>query len=148
MYKNTTFSFFLQVFYYICLRDCEFFHSLTLVAIMAEKMARNIIIGILLLTLYCCQYRSELNSDKNLTKEIEQKITVKSSHIDLSDLNYFEWDSFLVLGPYSNVENIEDKTNLNLDKIRGNGIKFSDSFNLLIFIKSGKVAKISELSRN
>ena len=115
---------------------------------MAEKMARNIIIGILLLTLYCCQYRSELNSDKNLTKEIEQKITVKSSHIDLSDLNYFEWDSFLVLGPYSNVENIEDKTNLNLDKIRGNGIKFSDSFNLLIFIKSGKVAKISELSRN
>src|SRR5690606_33269911 len=30
IYKNTTFSFFSQVFYYICLRDCEFFHSLPL----------------------------------------------------------------------------------------------------------------------
>lgn len=111
-------------------------------------MARKIIIGILLLTLYSCQYISQLNSDKKLTKKIEQKITLKSTHIDLSDLDYFEWDSFLVLGPYSNIENIEDKTNLNLEKIRDNGIKFSDSFNLLIFLKNGKVTKISELSRN
>src|SRR5690606_9120709 len=36
IYKNTTFSFFLQVFYYICLKDCEFFHSLPL-AVSVER---------------------------------------------------------------------------------------------------------------
>src|SRR5690606_8128713 len=39
IYKNTTFSFFSQVFYYICLRDCEFFHSLTLCV--SEKKPRD-----------------------------------------------------------------------------------------------------------
>src|SRR5690554_6473136 len=40
MYKNTTFSFFSQVFYYICLKDCEFFHSLT-VWVWRKKSKRN-----------------------------------------------------------------------------------------------------------
>src|SRR5690554_1871463 len=43
MYKNTTFSFFSQVFYYICLKDCEFFHSLPLADSVSKVHHINIV---------------------------------------------------------------------------------------------------------
>src|SRR5690606_21464440 len=39
IYKNTTFSFLSQAFYYICLRDYEFFHSLELYAILKKHLS-------------------------------------------------------------------------------------------------------------
>lgn len=114
--------------------------------ILPKRTARKIVIGILLLVFYSCQYTNQLSSDKNITEKIEVKL--KSEFIDLSDLNDFEWDSLLILGAYSDIEKIEKELNLDLGNIKENEIKYSDSINLIIFLKNGRSVKISQLSRN
>lgn len=62
-------------------------------------------IGIILLTFFSCQNLASLSSDKTLTEKIEAEFT--SEIIDLTQLNSFEWDELLILGPYSVIDNIE-----------------------------------------
>lgn len=111
------------------------------------KMTKIITLGVLLLSLYSCQYKNQLYSDKKLTEKIEREVSFETSNTDFANINYFEWDSLLILNPYSNIEVSGKKLNLNLGNIRNNEIEFSDSFNLIIFIKNEKAVKISELSR-
>src|SRR5690554_6689747 len=110
-------------------------------------MTKIITLGVLLLSLYSCQYKNQLYSDKKLTEKIEREVSFETSNTDFANINYFEWDSLLILNPYSNIEVSGKKLNLNLGNIRNNEIEFSDSFNLIIFIKNEKAVKISELSR-
>ena len=99
------------------------------------------------MTLFSCQQMTSLHSDKTLTKKIETKFKSKSETIDLTKLNSFEWKELLILGPYSMIDNVEKKLNLDLENIKVNGIEYIDSVNLLVFIKDGKSIKISEVSR-
>ncbi len=112
-------------------------------------MRKLIRIGIIFLTLFSCQYMNPLTSDNTLTEKIEAEL--KSEKIDLSKLNSFEWNELLILGPYSVIDNVEKELNLDLDldldNIRENGILYSDSINLLIFLKDRKSIKTYEISR-
>ncbi|ETN96677.1 hypothetical protein [Zhouia amylolytica] len=110
-------------------------------------MKKLIGIEVIFLTLFSCQYLDTLHSDHTLTEKIEAEFNSDSEIIDLTELNNFEWEALLILGPYSVIENIEKELNLDLENIRENGIEFSDSINLLIFLKNGKSVKISEVSR-
>jgi uncharacterized protein YebE (UPF0316 family) len=110
-------------------------------------MKKLIGIGIIFLTIFSCQYLNTLKSDKTLTEKIETEFKSENEIINLSILNSFEWEELLILGPYSVIDNIEKELNLDLENIRENGIEYSDSINLLIFIKDGKSIKISEVSR-
>ena len=110
-------------------------------------MRKLITIGTIFLTVFSCQYLSQLNSDKTLTKKIEAEFKSESEIIDLTKLNSFEWNELLILGPYSVIDNVEKELNLDLENIRENGIKYSDSINLLIFLNNDKSVKISEVSR-
>jgi hypothetical protein len=110
-------------------------------------MRKLIGIGIIFLTLFSCQYLNPLRSDKTLTEKIEAEFKSETEIIDLSQLNSFEWDELLILGPYSVVDNIEKELNIDLENIRENGIEYSDFINLLIFLKDSKSIKISEVSR-
>jgi len=112
-----------------------------------EEMKRLIGIGIIFLTLFSCQYLNPLHSDNTLTEKIETEFKSDSEIIDLTKLNSFEWNELLILGPYSVIDNVEKERNLDLENIRENGIEYSDSINLLIFLKDGKSVKISEVSR-
>jgi hypothetical protein len=110
-------------------------------------MNKLIGIGIIFLTLLSCENLNPLYSDDTLTEKIESELKSDLEIIDLSKLNSFEWNKLLILGPYSNIETVEQELNLDLENIRKNGIKFSDSINLLIFLKDGKSVRISEVSR-
>ncbi len=110
-------------------------------------MRKLIIIGIIFSTLISCEYLNQLSSDNSLTEKIETEFKSESEIIDLKNLNEFDWDNLLILGPYSVVDNIEKELNLDLENIRENGIEYDDSINLLVFIKNGKSIKISEVSR-
>ena len=103
---------------------------------------------IIFLALFSCQYFNSLSSDNALNEKIETKFKSDSEIIDLTELNSFQWNKLLILGPYSIIDNIEKEMNLDLENIRENGIEFSDSKHLLIFIKDGKSIKISEVSRS
>lgn len=110
-------------------------------------MKKLIGIGIIFLTLFSCQYLNPLHSNNTLTEKIEAEFNSDLEIIDLTELNSFEWNELLVLGPYSVIDNVEKELNLDLENIRENGIEYSDSINLLIFLKDGKSVKISEVSR-
>lgn len=73
-------------------------------------MRKLIIIGTIFLTLFSYQYLNQLNSDNSLTEKIESE----SEIIDFNNLNEFDWDNLLILGPYSVIDNIEKELNLDL----------------------------------
>lgn len=109
---------------------------------------RNLLgFGIIILTLFSCQYLTHLSSDNTITEKIEYLFNSNSRKFDLSEINNFDWNELLILGPYSEIENIEKELNLDLKNIRENRIEYSDTINLLIFLKNGKSVKISEVSR-
>jgi len=110
-------------------------------------MRKLIGIGIIFLVSFSCQNVNHLSSDNILTKRIETMFKSDSKIIDLSQLNSFEWDELIILGPYSVVENVENELNLDLENIRENKIEYDDSINLLVFLKNRKSIKISEVSR-
>jgi len=89
MYKNTTFSFFLQVFYYICLRDCEFFHSLTLATILkrVKKNKRNIFYLVFLFRFVYNKFfkKKMVNTISNIGTEISLIISKTSSVSTISE---------------------------------------------------------------
>ncbi|PIB38429.1 hypothetical protein [Maribacter sp. 4G9] len=110
-------------------------------------MKKRIEAGMILIALFSCQYHNQLSSDNALTKRIETEFKTESEVIDLTQLNSFEWNELLILGPYCVIEHIEKDLDLDLDNIRGNRIEYSDDINLLIFLNNGNSVKISEISR-
>jgi len=113
-----------------------------------KKIISIIIVFISISTLFSCQYFVQLKSDKVLTKKIELEFSDKLKTTDLTKLDYFKWDSVIILAPYSNIESIEEKLNLDLENIRNNKIHSYDNINLMVFLEKGKSVKISELSRS
>lgn len=109
---------------------------------------KKVILSILLTTnLYSCQYLSQLNSDKELTKTIETKIKENPKKIDLTEIENFDYDQLLILEPYSNIEKIENELKIDLYNISENPIQSIDGINLIVLLKKNKSVKISELKR-
>jgi len=99
------------------------------------------------LILWSCQDSNQLKTDETLSKKIETGFNSKTTIVDLTQLNRFDWDELIILGPYSLIENVESSLNLNLENIKENKIKMEDSMNLIIFLNKKKSVKICELSR-
>jgi hypothetical protein len=109
---------------------------------------KKVILSILLtMNLYSCQYLSQLNSDKELTKNIETKIKENPKKIDLTQIENFDYDQLLILEPYSNIEKIQNELKIDLSNISENPIHSLDGINLIVLLKKNKSVKISELKR-
>ena len=102
---------------------------------------------IILLINTSCSYIFDLKSDSTLCSEIQNEFESNKIPVNLSTLTKFEWDNYLLLQPYSNIESIEKRNNLDLQNIRHNKIEKSDFIQLLVFIKDKKSIKICELNR-
>ncbi|AYO57358.1 hypothetical protein CO230_04035 [Chryseobacterium sp. 6424] len=96
---------------------------------------------ILLTTLISCSI-----NDKSLENYISTEIE-NSNKLNLSNYHEFDWDSIIILGPYSNLAKIEKEKNIDLSNVN-NSIESLDSINLIIFLKDSKAVKYSEISRN
>ena len=103
---------------------------------------------IILLINTSCSYIFDLKSDSSLCSEIQNEFESNKIPVNLSTLTKFEWDNYLLLQPYSNIESIEKRNNLDLQNIRHNKIEKSDFIQLLVFIKDKKSVKICELNRS
>lgn len=109
---------------------------------------KKVILSILLtMNLYSCQYLSQLNSDKELTKTIETKIKENPKKIDLTEIENFDYDQLLILEPYSNIEKIQNELKIDLSNVSENPIHSLDGINLIVLLKKNKSVKISELKR-
>ncbi len=110
-------------------------------------MKKVILLILLTMNLYSCRYLSQLNSDKELTKNIEKKIKENPKKIDLTEIENFDYDQLLILEPYSNIEKIEYELKIDLSNISENPIHSLDGINLIVLLKKNKSIKISELNR-
>jgi hypothetical protein len=110
-------------------------------------MKKVILSLLLIMNLISCQYLSQLNSDKELTKIIETKIKDNPKKIDLTKIYNFDYDQLLILEPYSNIEKIENELKIDLSNISENPIYSFDDINLIVLLKKNKSVKISELNR-
>ena len=110
-------------------------------------MKKIIGIGILFFFLTSCGYLFQLENDKKLAEKIETELNSENGTVDFAKVTDFEWDSLIILGPYSVVDEIEKEFNLNLTNIRQNGIEYSDFYDLVVFLKDKKSVKIVELKR-
>lgn len=50
----------------------------------------------------------------------------------------FDWDSLMILTPYTCIDKIEEKHNINLKPVAHFGIKNRDDINLIVFLKNKK----------
>jgi len=64
----------------------------------------------------------------------------------MDTISSFEWDSLLVVGPYSLLESISEKESVKLNKIP-NTIQHHDSFMLIIFLNNNEGIKWIEIDR-
>src|SRR5690606_4967364 len=104
-------------------------------------MKKTIGIGILFLSIISCGYLFQLENDEKLAEEIETELNSEKRTVDFAKMTDFDWDSLIILGPYTTVENIEKEFDLNLANIRQNGINYSDYYDLVVFIKDKKSVK-------
>lgn len=103
---------------------------------------KKILLGISIsLILIACT----LHDDYILTSNIAGEIML-NKELDLTKLNKFEWDSLIILRPYSDPQKIANELSLNLSNVGGE-IKGDDGYNLIIFLKDKKAVKISKLDR-
>ena len=110
-------------------------------------MKKTIGMGILFLSIISCGYLFQLENNEKLAEEIETELNSENGAVDFAKMTDFDWDSLIILGPYTTVENVEKEFDLNLANIRQNGIHYSDYYDLVVFIKDKKSVKIVELNR-
>ncbi|WP_103072528.1 hypothetical protein [Aquimarina sediminis] len=116
--------------------------NITLPKIRLKKL--NILIATLLLTFISCQKESDqLKPDSVLAKKIEAAFKSKSETVDLQKHTDFEWDSIVIFGPYSGMDNAE----LNLSNIQENLNLSNDGIHTIVFLKDNTSVKFVELSR-
>lgn len=84
-------------------------------------------------------------SDKKLEREINSEIK-KTNSLNFSNYKDFQWDSVILLSPYTYIQRVEKENDLNLSGV-SKDIEFSDSINLLVFLKDRKMVKYVEITR-
>lgn len=84
-------------------------------------------------------------SDKKLEREINSEIK-KTNSLNFSNYKDFQWDSVILLSPYTYIQRVEKENDLDLSGV-SKDIEFSDSINLLVFLKDRKMVKYVEITR-
>jgi hypothetical protein len=121
-------------------------------------MTRTPIILIFLIfsTLTTCDFpdkKVKLKSDISLESKFEQltnEVRAKNTTINfrLDSLTNFPWDTVIILTPYSQIEQFENKLNIDLTEIKKTQIVSDDVSNVLVFIKNGQLINYVDLPRN
>lgn len=83
-------------------------------------------------------------SDKKLENRINLEIK-KTNSLDLSNYKDFQWDSVILLPPYTNIERVEKENDLDLSGVNED-IEILDTFKILVFLKDRKIVKYVEIN--
>lgn len=69
------------------------------------------------------------------------------TRIDLAGLADFEWDDFVVLGPYTTREGVDRALGFAWPGFDAWGLELSDSFSLLVFLQGESVVRVDRHRR-
>ncbi|ADQ82982.1 hypothetical protein J5295_09675 [Riemerella anatipestifer] len=103
-------------------------------------MRKTLITLILCFAIFSCN-KNDYILESKISAEIIQK-----KELNLSNYNDFEWDSLIIISPYSSLEKIATENKLNLENV-SESIESLDDINLIIFLKDRKAVKTCELKR-
>ena len=95
----------------------------------------------------------KLKSDISLESKFEQltnEVRARNTTINfrLDSLTSFSWDTVIILTPYSQIKQLENKLNIDLTEIKKTQIVSNDGSNVLAFIKNGQLINYVDLPRN
>ncbi|WP_104736288.1 hypothetical protein [Hanstruepera ponticola] len=95
----------------------------------------------------CGDGMNQLKNDRFYSNAFEEQL--KNNDLVMIDLSTTDedWDSIIVLRPYTDIDLLEDELSLNLSNISLNRITTDDTINLFVFLKENKSVKIIEMSR-
>ncbi|WP_035679178.1 hypothetical protein [Flavobacterium limnosediminis] len=105
---------------------------------------KKIILLIFIVTLTSCDSFFQLSFDQDLTDRINSEYLKEKKPIDLNKITDFEWDNYIIIGPYSIPEEIGKKYNIDLSNISKYAAA-DDSKLILVFIKNKKSIKICQI---
>ncbi len=105
---------------------------------------KNLILIVLLIS---CSGNKKLESDPILVQRLQRQVKSGQPILNLGQLTEFQWDSLLILTPYSQVDIIEKRLSIDLSKIKPSKIEFNDGINQLIFFHNGFAVKMIEYPR-
>lgn len=94
-----------------------------------------------------CGQADKLNSDNELVTKIQKEVTSGQASLDLGKITDFEWDSLLILTPYTRPNDIEVQFNIDLSLTKHSMIEHLDHINQLIFFSNGTPTKMVEYPR-
>lgn len=72
--------------------------------------------------------------EMDISNDIQQKIW-ESDEIDFSQWIEGEWDSLVILRPYTDTKTVREKWNINIDRLKNDSIKYADGQVLFLFCK-------------
>ena len=58
-----------------------------------------------------CGYLFQLENDEKLAEKIKMELNSKNKTVDFHEITDFDWDSLIILGPYTTIENVEEELN-------------------------------------
>ena len=106
-------------------------------------MKKYISISIVLI-LSSCHFSNQLSFDEDLASKINLQYSKEREPVDLIKITDFEWDNYVIVGPYQIPKDIEKEYNIDLSNISEYATA-DDSKCLLVFIKNKKATKICKI---
>ncbi len=103
-------------------------------------MKKTLTTLILCFAIFSCN-KNDYILESKISAEIIQK-----KELNLSNYNDFDWDSLIIISPYSSIEKIATENKLDLANV-SKSIESLDNINLIIFIKDKRAVKTCELKR-
>ena len=97
--------------------------------------------------LLSCDQGDNVGSDIVLEDLIKENVLSGQSILDLDSITKFEWDSVIILTPYTNPKDISGHFNIDLAKIEATNIEHRDDINVLIFVDDGNPVTMVEYPR-
>lgn len=103
--------------------------------------------SVCIISFLSCEDNRLVRLESNINEVIVKSKSNTQVKLKMDTISSFQWDSLLVVGPYSFLEKISEKENLDLNKIP-NTIQHHDSFILIIFLNNKEGIKWIEIERS
>ncbi len=71
----------------------------------------------------------------------------KTRKIDVDEITNFDWDTMLVITPYTPFNHLNFMNKVDLSELKQTGITMNDGANVLAFIKGNQLVAFTEISR-
>jgi hypothetical protein len=105
-------------------------------------------VAALVLLLGCEKSRERQNFEQDFERALESAISTNPPSIQVSSLTHFSYDKLFNFHPYTQPKDIDTQLGFKWNSGLKDEIEYQDGFNLLVFVKDGKVIQYARVRRN